>query len=596
MIRKLISLSGVVLIIIVGLLASRSLFRSGYFIMHDDLQMMRQLEMEKCFLDGQIPCRWAPDMGYGFGYPLFNFYPPLPYLIGETFRVFGFAYTSTVKATFTLSIIASGITMYLLAKEFFGRMGATLSAIFYIWAPYHAVDVFVRGAMNEAWSLVWFPLILWASYKLIKEPGPANLPVGKAGALQGTRAIHKWTILLAVSWAALLMSHNIMVLIFAPFFALWCLIWFLTAKKFSIVPHLLISGILALGLASFFILPAIFEQGQVHIKTLVSDYYDFSGHFATLNQLLISRFWGDGPSAFGTADGLAFPVGHFHWTLSLLILGLTGLRYLRKKRLDKLTLFIVFGVFTGWFSIFMAHSKSTPIWLSFPILRFTQFPWRFLTIASLGLSMIAGAAITLLANFIGSKKLLLKIILFPYKYIIFGFLVLGVIIWNWSFFKPLRSGPVTDREKFSGEAWRLQKAAGINDYLPITSKFAPTMAKEAIAEIISGDGIITQGNEGTYWAKFKASIDSNDAELRINTLYFPEWKVFADGQRASVSIPEGEEWGRMYIKLGQGEHLIYLQLFNTPIRILSNIISLISWMALFGYVIVKRSSVKLEKS
>ena len=77
-------------VIFVGLLAGRTLFGQGYFNMHDDLQMMRQLQMEKCFIDGQIPCRWVPDMGYGFGFPLFNFYPPLPYMVGELFRVVGF--------------------------------------------------------------------------------------------------------------------------------------------------------------------------------------------------------------------------------------------------------------------------------------------------------------------------------------------------------------------------------------------------------------------------------------------------------------------------------------------------------------------------
>src|SRR3972149_11191211 len=70
-------------VLILSILAGRHLFTPGYFNMHDDLQMMRQLEMEKCILDGQIPCRWVPDMGYGFGFPLFNFYPPLPYLVGQ---------------------------------------------------------------------------------------------------------------------------------------------------------------------------------------------------------------------------------------------------------------------------------------------------------------------------------------------------------------------------------------------------------------------------------------------------------------------------------------------------------------------------------
>src|SRR3989338_8621713 len=97
------------IVIFFGLLAGRTLLPPGYFNMHDDLQMMRQLEMEKCFLDLQIPCRWVPDMGYGFGFPLFNFYPPLPYLIGEIFRVIGFSFVVTVKLTFILSFVASAI-------------------------------------------------------------------------------------------------------------------------------------------------------------------------------------------------------------------------------------------------------------------------------------------------------------------------------------------------------------------------------------------------------------------------------------------------------------------------------------------------------
>src|SRR3989344_736405 len=130
-ISKAANVFGLFIILVISLIAARSLFAPGYFIMHDDLQMMRQLEMEKCFLDGQIPCRWVPDMGYGFGFPLFNYYPPLPYLIGEVFRIFGFTFVFSAKLAFALSIIASGIAMYLLAKDFFGRIGGMLSAIFY---------------------------------------------------------------------------------------------------------------------------------------------------------------------------------------------------------------------------------------------------------------------------------------------------------------------------------------------------------------------------------------------------------------------------------------------------------------------------------
>ncbi|GAF99922.1 unnamed protein product, partial [marine sediment metagenome] len=134
--------------------------------MHDDMQIMRIFELDKCFQDGQIPCRWVPDLGYSYGYPLFNYYPPLPYYLGELFYLLGFSLINSVKLLFGLGFILSGIFMYLLAREFWGNLGGFLAGIFYIYAPYHAVDVYVRGAMGEHWALVCFPLILLAVYKV----------------------------------------------------------------------------------------------------------------------------------------------------------------------------------------------------------------------------------------------------------------------------------------------------------------------------------------------------------------------------------------------------------------------------------------------
>src|SRR3990167_9408338 len=116
-IRKSSYFKPLLIVILVGLLAGKGLYGTGYFNMHDDLQMMRQLEMEKCFWDLQIPCRWVPDMGYGFGFPLFNFYPPLPYLVGEILRIFGLTFVSTAKYLFVLAVVLSGMSMYVLAAE-----------------------------------------------------------------------------------------------------------------------------------------------------------------------------------------------------------------------------------------------------------------------------------------------------------------------------------------------------------------------------------------------------------------------------------------------------------------------------------------------
>ena len=61
------------------------LLMAPFFSHHDDVQVIRLYEMDKCIKDGQIPCRWVPDLGGLYGYPIFNYYAPLPYYFGELF-------------------------------------------------------------------------------------------------------------------------------------------------------------------------------------------------------------------------------------------------------------------------------------------------------------------------------------------------------------------------------------------------------------------------------------------------------------------------------------------------------------------------------
>ena len=579
----------VLFVLFFAALAGRSLiFERGYFNMHDDLQMMRQLELEKCFLDGQIPCRWVPDMGYGFGFPLFNFYPPLPYLIGELFRIIGFSIVNTAKLTFAFSFIVSGIAMYYLSKEFFGRLGGILSAVFYIWAPYHAVDVYVRGAMNEAWALAWFPLIFLSAYKLITDRENSK----------------KWLIWLILSYAFLFLTHNLMVLIFTPVFAVWVLIHLWSNNLWKRIPLLLLGGVWALGIASFFTLPAVFENKFTQVESQLRGYYDYTAHFVSLNQLLFSRFWGYGPSVWMDIDDkMSFQIGHVHWILSLVI-GLLLLvklvsgvkekglvKFLKSERVFFVTLFVLA---VGWFSAYMTHLRSISIYQAIPQLGYIQFSWRFLTLVIFAFSFVAGY----LAHVIHSKQKIFNFALFPFRILIIGSLIVFLVIFNWNYFKPEHGklGKLTDEEKFTGAAWDLQQTAGIYDYLPVYAKEAPKGPQKSLAEIMEGKGDVSGFQQGTYWGVFNADIETEKATIRINIFKFPGWKVFIKEpggmKQIEEFVPEEELWGRMWIELPQGEHLIYTQLFNTPVRTAGNIISLLAIILLILFAYSKKLSLK----
>ncbi len=559
------------IVIFFGLLAGRGLIGQGYFNMHDDLQIMRQLEMEKCFLSLQIPCRWVPDMGYGFGFPLFNFYPPLPYLLGEIVRLVGFSFVDTVKVVAVLAFVVSGVSMYFLAKVFFknsvkilGRelqLGAIVSAIFYMWAPYHSVDIYVRGAMNEAWALVWFPLTILFSYRLITE-----------------KNTKKYIILTSLAWVGLLLSHNLMAMIFAPLFGAWCLLWIIRKRGFRKIVPLAVSGIFAVCLTAFFTLPVVAEQKFTHADSLIQGYYEFNAHFASVGQILFSRFWGYGPSVWMAQDDkMSFQVGHIHWILSLVILGLIGYRFFKKRKVDEITLVLLLLFVGGWLAAFMTHERSTFIWQLFPTLRYVQFPWRFLTLAIFCFSFLAGGLVLFLPKKISTWVL--------------GVLVVGLIIFNWNYFKPEHGhlGPLTDMEKLSGVAWDLQQTAGIYDYLPKTAVTAPKAPMKYLAEVgRGGEAVITNPYESTNWAKFDVDAAKDDTEIRIGIFQFPNWKTFIDGKEVPNYIDKDEMWGRMWIKVPKGQHHVEVRLYDTPVRTIGNVVSLVSWVGLGAFVFIKR--------
>ncbi len=552
------NLLAVLLLLFLTIPAFKDTIATGFFPMHDDLQMMRQLVMDKCFRDGQIPCRWSFDLGYGFGYPLFNFYPPLPYYFGQVIHFLGFAFNDTVKVLVILNFIVSGLLMFLLAKEFWGRWGGVISALFYVYAPYHAVDIYARGAMNEAWAIAWFPAVFWVIYKII--------------------TLNKWKYvpLLAIFLAFLMLSHNPMLMIFAPFALLWVIFWLVVNKSFQSILKLAVGGGWALGLSAFFTLPVIFEQKYAHVETLVIGYFNYLAHFATLNQLFISRFWGYGDSRFGPVDDISFQIGHMHWILALFSI-VIALILARKKPVISLMILMIFG--STLFYTFMTHQNSSFIWERISQLQFLQFPWRFLSISIFGTSFLAGS-IVLLFRLERLKKIS--------NYLIVA-IIFGAIIFYGGYFKWKDHWPwVHDSYKFSGELWRLQITSGIFDYLPIWAPLPPPKPPKGDGEIIEGQGNIETKFKNSIRQEYLVKIEQ-EGTFQLNTFYFPGWKYFVDNREVSIDPKKDldKELGRPLIKLQKGEYEIVAKLENTPVRTLGNSLSLFSWVILIGLLLWK---------
>lgn len=534
-----------ILLLILIIPAIKDLLAPGYFTMHDDMQVFRLFELDKCIKDGQIPCRWVPDGGFGYGYPLMEFYPPMPYYPMEIMTLLGLGFFWPVKIMFVLAFILSGVGMYLLAKEFFGKWGGILSALFYVYAPYHSVDIYVRGAQNEAWGMVWFPLVLLYIYNLITK-----------------KFSWKNFLLFTIYLAGQLTSHNVMTLVFAPTAIIWAILWIWRTKNFKSIKHLFLSGILGIGLAAFFFFPVVLEQKYVHVDSMISGYFNYMAHFTDLNQLFFSRFWSYGGSTWGPNDGMSFSIGQLQWIVTVIASVFAVFRF---KKDRKTSLLVLMMVLFGTVYAFMTHSRSLPLWQRLPLLQYAQFPWRLVALVVFYFSFTTGYLTTIKFS---------KIV----KKIFFVILTIGVIIWNISFFRVDRHTRVTLEERMAGNQWEMQVTSGIFDYLPRSAAIPPGDPAFTIPIYVVGQGGILNYTSGTNWLKFEANVSTSSAQVMLPLFTYPGLTTKVDGK--TVSTTPDKFFGRVIVDLTGGIHTVSTKIGYTKIRLFSDMITLISLIIL----------------
>ena len=540
------------LLVVFSLVTIWPLFAPGYFSHHDDLHIIRIFEMRKCFADFQIPCRWVPDMGYGSGYPLFNYYNPFIYYLGAVLSyITGYIWAS--KILFATALILGPIGMYFLVKEFLGKLPGFVTAVVFMFAPYRALDAYVRGALAELFAISLIPVILLFVLRLIKQGKKMDFFV-----LTGVSGIF-------------LTTHNISVILWSPLIFLWALFW-LHKYKFANLKFLSLSLLLGLGLSAFFTIPAFFERNLVTTETLTRGDLDYHAHFAGINQLFFSRFWGYGASRLGPEDFLSLQIGWPHWWLAVMLTFLLIFLSI-KHRARREIILPVFFVITFFASVFMMHNKSTPVWELFDILNYLQFPWRFLAVAIFSASLLGGFIVALIKS--------------KYKYFISVLIVVFAVLANWNYFRPGEFyTDMNDQKKLTGELWEEQQKGAVLDYLPRTAKEPRELASGAI--VIKGEAEIRSFIKGSDFWELEANIISNEAEIELPIFNFPIWGDRVDSQGLSYG-------GRVTLVLEKGVRVSRGFFKNTIIRSAANLITLTSFGVLIYFWKYEKNKQSLAK-
>jgi len=429
--------------------------------------------------------------------------------------------------------------MYLLAKSIWkNNWSAFFSSILYVYAPYRALDVYVRGALPEAFSFVLFPVITLFFNKTIETKSK------------------KYLLFFTFFFTVLLLSHNLSAFIFLFFLIPWAIYMFIKHKAHKLIPMFILAVIIAVGLSSYYLLPLLFESQYISLQRTITGYYSFFNHFASIDQLFISRFWGYG----GSPDFISLSIGHVQWILPLLCVPFILFKKLRKNYL----VFIVF-LLIGWFSVYLTHNKSTLIWNNFSPLRYVQFPWRFIGLVVFCFSLAGGYLVSILGN--NKIKTTTTIIL-----------SILIIVLNVGFFREDLWFDYSDKDLFSGASLEQQISSSQGDYWPKYGPDLPTKPAPEGPTVVMGVGTAELIDKKFSSSVYSAKIASNLGIVQFPIVYFPGWQAIVNGKPTTIH-PSGN-YGVISLKLTHGQYDIKLKYTDTPIRLIGNAISLLTIIGL----------------
>lgn len=536
-----------ILVIAISLLPFISLFITDLAPhTHDSpVHFARIAAYYKALSEGQILPRWAGELNYGYGMPLFNFIYHVPYLVASAVVFLGGGLVFAFKVSLTASYLLSGIFMYLFALRFFKHEGkALLATILYQFAPFHLIDLVVRGDMAEGYALAFLPLVLYAVTRGFTHKNSSHN-----------------ILFTGLSVLLLITSHNAISLVFFGIITLFVLLFSPDNKKRM---EGLMGLFLGLTLSAFYWAPAIIERRYTYGDLFMKDMY--KSHFAPLLNFFIPNLTNsENLQTGGIAVSLGFiQVAGLVWAFLLLLR--KRIAATSEKRV------IWFSLFLTAMALFVMQPVSQFLWTTIPILRMFQFPWRLLNVTTFSLAIL-GACV-----FISKKTPV---------YILAALLTATVASTAVYFRPPLGMDQIDEKyywdyplnTTYFGETDIIWSAGPAGSY------------PESRFEVVGGSGKISNPVKKGTFHTFTVTAE-NDVQIVDRTQYFPGWRVYVEGKKTPIEFQDQNWRGLITFRVPQGTHTVRVVWEESPVRRIAEavtLLSLITAVVLYGMGVRKKT-------
>lgn len=327
---------------------------------------------------GNFPARMHSISLAGYGYPVSIFYGDVLLYIPALMRLAGFSVLTAYKVyIFMINAATTVISYGCFEKMFQDTKVAMIGALVYVTGAYRLVDIYERAAVGEYTAMMALPLIALAVYQIYTMDSYGNWKEYKKNAL-----------LLAVGMSLMITSHVLSTEIVVLFLAGICIIMFRKTFRKNTLKVYVAAVWETLLICAFYLVP--FCDYYMNLDVNITNHVENNVMKIQENGAYISQYF----TFFARTRSRSMPNVFARMQLTPGLVPMTALViaiYLllsgkKNKRCLMYTSGAVAALFLGsnlfpWNSL-SAHSGF------FNMLSQVQFPWRYLAIAAVFLTLL----------------------------------------------------------------------------------------------------------------------------------------------------------------------------------------------------------------
>ena len=371
----------------IALLASLPLFSNYLYFGHDlDYHLQRITAMAAELSYGQFPVRLTTDSlnGYGYANPLCycELFLTLPALLYNAWLPLRTCYQVYI---FAVTLATAAIAYYSFGTITASRKLGLLGAGLYTLSCYRMVCIYVRAAVGEYTAIAFLPLILAGLYNIYTTEKPR---------------FAQWAPM-AFGMAALVQCHLLSCELIALLLVVFCLLRLRETLRPARLLAWLKAALLALALSAWYFFPFLISTREINLMVNGPLIGKIQGQGTYLVQLFSPFGCGYGGTADGTSNDMTLTIGLPLAVGFMLVIYclLRRERWQQQETLRRMQTVFGFAMLTLVLSLRVFPWDGVQNWLGRAAGKMAgmfQYPWRFLSLATVLLCLAVLLAVQLL--------------------------------------------------------------------------------------------------------------------------------------------------------------------------------------------------------